>query len=169
MINSAWQLENPQANPKGKSLWRQLLMAVSATLLVSLVAIGLQIYNVRTTTWQKFRSVMAQIQNESDAKELYHRSPNLFSRFPTETRFLDYLKTYRSVLQTPPHTEPRADGDNYLVFPLPTSTTVRFRFQDGTTVSVGITSPGFFRSTPDGQEILSHFNIKATRMLMAPK
>jgi len=169
MISPAWHQEYRQAKPKGKSLWLQILIAVSASLLISLVALGLHTRNVRTTAWQGFRSVMAQIRNESDAKSLYRRSPKLVTRFPNEVKFLDYLKTYQSVLQIPPFIEPMNDGDKYLVFSLPTSATVRFRFADGTTVSVGIESPGFFRSNPEGQEVLSHFDLKAARMLMAPK
>ena len=169
MISTAWQQENRPPKPKGKSIWLQILIAVSASLLIFLMAVGLQIRNGRSTAWQGFRNVMAQIRSESDAKNLYRRSPNLVTRFPNETQFLDYLKTYQSVLQVPPPTEPIDDGDNYHVFTLPTTASVRFRFEDGTTVSVGIKSPGFFRFYPEGQEVLNHFDLKATRMLRAPK
>lgn len=112
---------------------------------------------------------MAQIRDEADARALYRRSPGLVRRFANEARFLDYLKTYQSVLQTPPTTEPVNDGDRYFVFPLPTTTSIRFRFDDGTTVSVGIRSPGLFRSFPAGQEVLDRFDIHAVRMLTGPR
>jgi len=108
---------------------------------------------------------MAELGNEDEARALYRRSPGLVQRYPNETRFLDYLKTYQSVIQTPPLEEPINDGQRYFVFPLPTTTTLHFRFQDGTTVSVILEYPGLFRFPPEGQEVLDALDIQAARML----
>ena len=165
MSHSAWhQGELPQ-QPRKKSFWLQVSLASSACVLTLLLLVGLQTWNCRVSAWQGFRSVMTQIRNESDAKNLYHRSPDLVTRFPDESRFLDYLKTYQPVIQAPPDTEPTHDGDRYLVFPLPTSVSIHYRFEDGTTFSIGINRSGLLRPFSDRQESLGHFDIHATRML----
>ena len=169
MSNSAWHQEEVSHKPKRRSFWLQASLALLACLLAFLLLMGLQTRNNRVSAWQGFRSVMAQIRNESDAKALYHRSPDLMTRFPDESRFLDYLKTYRPVIQAPPETEPMNDGDRYLVFPLPTSVSIRYRFEDGTTFSLGINRPGIFRSLSEHRETLGHFDIHATRMLTVQK
>ena len=169
MSNSAWHQEDVSHKPKRGSFWLQTSLASSACVLAFLLLMGLQTRNCRVSAWQGFRSVMAQIRNESDAKALYHRSPDLVTRFQDESRFLDYLKTYQPVIQAPPDTEPTNDGDRYHVFPLPTSVSIRYRFEDGTTFSVGINRPGLFRSLSEQREILGHFDIHATRMLTLQK
>ena len=169
MKSSAWQNEDGLHKPKGKPIWLQVVIAFSTGLLIFLVAIGLQTRNNRLASWEGFRNVMAEIKTESDAKELFRRSPDLMTRFPNETQFWEYLQSYQSVIQIPPNLEPVNDGERYLVFPMPTSTSIRFRFEDGTTFSIGIKSPGFFRSFPKGQEVLQHFDIKAARMLKVQK
>lgn len=169
MISPAWQNETISPRRKRQSPWLHAFLAITAGLLFLFSTLGLQARTGRLTAWTSFRNVMAQLRNETEARALYRRSPDLVGRFANEARFLDYLKTYQSVLQTPPTTEPVNDGDRYLVFPLPTTTSVRFRFEDGTTVFVGIKSPGLFRSFPAGQEVLDRFDIHAVRMLTGPR
>jgi hypothetical protein len=169
MISPAWQNETISPRRKGQPLWLQAFLVISAGLLILCSTLGLQARNGRVTAWNSFRNVMAQIRNETEARALYRRSPDLAGRFASEAGFLDYLRTYQTVIQTPPRVEPINDGDRYLVFPLPTTTSVQFRFEDGTTVSVGIRSPGLFRSFPPGQEVLDRFDIHAVRMLTGPR
>ena len=169
MSNSAWQQEVAPTKPIWSSIWLQVSLAVSACILAILLLLGLQTRYCRVSAWQGFRSVMAQIRSDSDAKALYHRSPDLLTRFPDESRFLEYLKTYQSVIQEPPIAEPLNAGERYHVFSLPTSVSVRYQFEDGTTFSVEINSPGLFRSYPERHESLGHFHIQATRMLTNPQ
>jgi len=165
MKDSAWENTDDLPKPKSKPFWLKVIISVSAFLLIFLSILGLQARNGRVTAWVGFRNVMAQIRDEAHAKALYRRSPDLASRYPNEARFLGYLKTYQSVIQLPPIDEPLNDGRRYRVFSLPTSTSVKYRFEDGTIVSVRLNSPGLFRSFPEGQVVLGHFDIQAIRML----
>jgi len=165
MKDSAWENTDDLPQLKGNPFWLRAIISVSAFLLIFLSILGLRARNGRVTAWLGFRNVMVQISNEADAKALYRRSPDLASRYPNEARFLGYLKTYQSVIQLPPIDEPPNDGGRYRVFPLPTSTSVKYRFEDGTIVSIRLNSPGLFRSFPEGQVVLGYFDIQALRML----
>lgn len=169
MIDSNWENDHAPAKSKGRPPWLRILFVISAVLVVSLLLLGFQVRSHRITVWGHFRRVMAQVGNDANARALYRRSPGLTRRYANETRFLDYIKTYRSVLQMPPIDEPINDGQRYFVIPLPTTTTIRFRFENGTTVSATIKHPGLFRFSPEGEARLDGFDIRAVRMLPGAK